>query len=238
MPVQYQIDGTIDAIAMLLLYHLYHICVIKNRQYLENYRLFCLFLVTFLLTGQIVDIRSKLLCYLHKSIRFSQVISETLPGSYHGFMITAFVFRPAKTPAPRNRCSKWNFTLDGLFLFFCLRFIKTGRIDAFHYPWYINCRKKVLPIDGQPSDFLVRMTANLWLRGGHFCLSESEFSPPLSLPIAYPRLIAPSTRLITEMSPSSVNIAKSSFRPDSLAGFYLIGGSQILRNTLAGFQES
>ena len=136
MPVQYQIDGTIDAIAMLL-YHLYHICVIKNRQYLENYRLFCLFLVTFLLTGQIVDIRSKLLCYLHKSIRFSQVISETLPGSYHGFMITAFVFRPAKTPAPRNRCSKWNFTLDGLFLFFCLRFIKTGRIDAFHYPWYI-----------------------------------------------------------------------------------------------------
>ena len=37
--------------------------------------------------------------------------------------------------------------------------------------------------------------------------------------------------------PSSVNIAKSSFRPDSLAGFYLIGGSQILRNTLAGFQK-
>ena len=64
------------------------------------------------------------------------------------------------------------------------------------------------------------MTASLLQSlGGHFCVFDSESLLPLSLPMAYPRLNAPSTRLRIPTSPSSVNIAQPSFRRIPFPGF-------------------
>ncbi len=67
-------------------------------------------------------------------------------------------------------------------------------------------------------------------QGGYFCVLL------LSLPIEYPIPKQVKPKLNTAISPK-ISIGSALLSPDSLAGFYVIGGSQSLRNSDIGISE-
>ncbi|MDE6919073.1 MAG: hypothetical protein K2P89_04125, partial [Lachnospiraceae bacterium] len=65
-------------------------------------------------------------------------------------------------------------------------------------------------------------------QGGYFCVLL------LSLPIEYPIPKQVKPKLNTAISPK-ISIGSALLSPDSLAGFYVIGGSQSLRRGLTAY---
>ena len=83
-------------------------------------------------------------------------------------------------------------------------------VEFFFLLWYIKHKERrllvtdapqELPIDGQPEICLAKIAAQFSRRGGYFCVLLVSL-----LPMAYPRPNAVSTRLITAINPSIVNI--------------------------------
>lgn len=76
------------------------------------------------------------------------------------------------------------------------------------------------PIDGLPDYMLTDLAVTL-VGGGYFCVLLLSLRP-----MAYPRPNAVSTRLITAMSPSIVNISIALLSFDSVSGLYVVGGTR------------
>ena len=87
-----------------------------------------------------------------------------------------------------------------------------------------------LPIDGQPGICITKIVAQFSRRGGYFCVLSLSL-----LPMAYPRPKQVRHKLSTEINPSIVNIRFSPPFPDSVSGFYVIGGSQSLQRGLTAY---